>query len=149
MTENSKESPKTQEKKNVFSKIKESIDDKEEQLAIVGGFVRLGVLVWSGFILTLNYITIPGWEQNKIDPTFIASVFTGTLSTWGVATAKKRGDGTMKMDKNNAANGVSPLSKADLEKLIEKASQTAPTQILRIEQAPIKIVTETSSKKNV
>ncbi len=149
MTENLKESSKTQEKKNVFSKIKESIDDKEEQLAIVGGFVRLGVLVWSGFILTLNYITIPGWEQNKIDPTFIASVFTGTLSTWGVATAKKRGDGTMKMDKNNAANGVSPLSKADLEKLIEKASQTAPTQILRIEQAPIKIVTETSSKKNV
>jgi len=149
MTENLKESSKTQEKKNVFSKIKESIDDKEEQLAIVGGFVRLGVLVWSGFILTLNYITIPGWEQNKIDPTFIASVFTGTLSTWGVATAKKRGDGTMKMDKNNAANGVSSLSKVDLEKLIEKASQTAPTQILRIEQAPIKIVTETSSKKNV
>ena len=149
MTENLKESSKTQEKKNVFSKIKESIDDKEEQLAIVGGFVRLGVLVWSGFILTLNYITIPGWEQNKIDPTFIASVFTGTLSTWGVATAKKRGDGTMKMDKNNAANGASGLTKADLEKLIEKASQTAPTQILRIEQAPIKIVTETSPKKNV
>ena len=149
MTENLKESSKTQEKKNVFTKIKENLDDKEEQLAIVGGFVRLGVLVWSGFILTLNYITIPGWEQNKIDPTFIASVFTGTLSTWGVATAKKRGDGTMKMDKNNAANGVSSLSKADLEKLIEKASQSAPTQILRIEQAPIKIVTETSSKKNV
>ena len=149
MTDNLKESSKTQEKKNVFTKIKENLDDKEEQLAIVGGFVRLGVLVWSGFILTLNYITIPGWEQNKIDPTFIASVFTGTLSTWGVATAKKRGDGTMKMDKNNAANVVSSLSKADLEKLIEKASQTAPTQILRIEQAPIKIVTETSSKKNV
>ena len=138
MTENLKESSKTQEKKNVFTKIKENLDDKEEQLAIVGGFVRLGVLVWSGFILTLNYITIPGWEQNKIDPTFIASVFTGTLSTWGVATAKKRGDGTMKMDKNNATNGVSSL--------IEKASQTAPTQILRIEQAPIKIVTETKPK---
>tara|TARA_S200000501_G_scaffold56057_1_gene46236 strand:+ start:1258 stop:1698 length:441 start_codon:yes stop_codon:yes gene_type:complete len=146
MTENLKESSKTQEKKNVFTKIKENLDDKEEQLAIVGGFVRLGVLVWSGFILTLNYITIPGWEQNKIDPTFIASVFTGTLSTWGVATAKKRGDGTMKMDKNNATNGVSSLSKADIEKLIEKASQTAPTQILRIEQAPIKIVTETKPK---
>ena len=119
MTENLKESSKTQEKKNVFSKIKESIDDKEEQLAIVGGFVRLGVLVWSGFILTLNYITIPGWEQNKIDPTFIASVFTGTLSTWGVATAKKRGDGTMKMDKNNAGNGVATLSIGDLDMLIE------------------------------
>lgn len=149
MTENLKESSKTQEKKNVFTKIKENLDDKEEQLAIVGGFVRLGVLVWSGFILTLNYITIPGWEQNKIDPTFIASVFTGTLSTWGVATAKKRGDGTMKMDKNNATNGVSSLSKADIEKLIEKASQTAPTQILRIEQAPIKIVTETKPKWDV
>ena len=54
-----------QEKKNPFQKLKEGIDDKEEQLAIISNFVRLGVLVWSGFILTLNYITIPGWVQNK------------------------------------------------------------------------------------
>ena len=79
-----------QKKKNPLQKLKENIDDKEEQLAILGNFVRLGVLIWSGFILTLNYITIPGWQQNKIDPTFIASVFTGVLASYGVETAKKK-----------------------------------------------------------
>lgn len=48
--------------------------------------VRLVILGWSGAILTLNYITIPGLPQQKIDPTFIASVFTGTLATFGVTT---------------------------------------------------------------
>jgi len=123
MTENLKDSSKSQQKKNVFEKVKHSIDDKEDQLAIVSNFVRLGVLIWSGFILTLNYITIPGWEQSKIDPTFIASVFTGTLSTYGVEAAKKRGKGK---DVDN--------------------SSSIPTQILRIEQAPIKIITENNNK---
>ena len=148
MTENSKESPKTQEKKNVFTKIKENIDDKDEQLAFISVIVRLVVVGWSGFIVSLNYISIPGYANEPKDITFPASILTGVLSSFGVEAARKRGDGTMKMDKNNAS-GASSLTKADLEKLIEKASQTAPTQILRIEQAPIKIVTETSSKKNV
>ena len=73
MTDSAKKEPK----KGVISKIKELSDDKEEQLAILSTFVRLGILVWAGGILTLNYVTIPGWEQDKIDPTFIASVFTG------------------------------------------------------------------------
>ena len=107
-------------KKGPFGKLKESIDDKEDQLAIVSNFVRLGVLIWSGFILTLNYITIPGWEQSKIDPTFIASVFTGTLSTYGVEAAKKRG---------KSKDG-------------DSSSSSIPTQIIRIEQAPIRIVTD-------
>ena len=148
MTENSKESSKSQQKKNVFTKIKENIDDKEEQLAFISVIVRLVVVGWSGFIVSLNYISIPGYANEPKDITFPASILTGVLSSFGVEAARKRGDGTMKMDKNNAS-GASSLTKADLEKLIEKASQTAPTQILRIEQAPIKIVTETSSKKNV
>ena len=142
MTENPKE------KKGVFAKIKENIDDKEEQIAFISVIVRLVVLGWSAFIVSLNYISIPGYSNEPKDITFPASILTGVLSSFGVEAARKRGDGTMKMDKNNAS-GASSLTKADLEKLIEKASQTAPTQILRIEQAPIKIVTETSSKKNV
>ena len=57
----------------------------EEGVAI---FVRLVILGWSGAILTLNYITIPGLPQQKIDPTFIASIFTGTLATFGVTATK-------------------------------------------------------------
>ena len=104
--------PKVDEskKKNPLQKLKEGLDDKEEQLQVLSTFVRLGVVVWSGFILTLNYVTIPGLgEQERIDPTFIASVFTGALASFGLETAKKRGDGTYKADeekkKAEAANG--------------------------------------------
>ena len=105
------------------------MDDKEEQLAILSTFVRLGILVWSGGILTLAYIKLPpalGIPEQKLDPTFIASVFTGVLATFGVQTAKKNGGG---------ANGG--ISKADLERLIDAAARTAPAQTIRIEQAPL------------
>ena len=135
MAEEVKEEKKSEKKKGFLGKLKEGLDDKEEQLAIFSTFVRLGVLVWSGGILTLNYVTFPGLEQQKIDPTFIASVFTGVLATFGIQTASNKGDGTMKM----ANGGAGQVSKQDLEKLIEKASQTAPAQVIRIEQAPIAI----------
>ena len=125
MTDKNQEDVK---KKNVFQKIKDNIDDKEEQLAFISVVVRLVVVGWSGFIVSLNYITIPGYSTEPKDITFPASILTGVLSTFGVEAARKRGDGTMKVDKNQTPN----LTKADFEKLIEKATQTAPTQILRI-----------------
>ena len=95
MTENSKESQKAQEKKNVFSKIKETIDDKEEQLEILGTFIRLGVMVWAGFIISLNYVSFPGLSKDggPKDITFIASVFTGCLATFSVDVGKKKKEG--------------------------------------------------------
>ena len=120
-------------KKGPFGKIKDKIEDSEEQLAILSTFVRLGILVWSGGILTLAYIKLPpalGIPEQKLDPTFIASVFTGVLATFGVQTAKKNGD---------KANGGGGISKADVERLIEKAAQTAPAQTIRIEQAPVQL----------
>ena len=134
-------SKKEEKKKNVFTKIKEGIDDKEEQLVILSTFVRLGVVVWSGFIISLNYITLPAFgQQAPKDITFVASVFTGALASFGLQTASKKGDGTMKMD-NKKGGGLGDISRADFERLIEKMSQVGPTQTLRIEQAPIKITT--------
>ena len=94
-------------KKGIIGTIKDKIlPDEDEQAAIISTFVRLGVLVWSGGILTLNYVAIPGVPQQKIDPTFIASVFTGVLASFGIQTASKKGDGTMKMNGNgNGAPG--------------------------------------------
>ena len=132
-------------KKGLFGKVKAAIlPDAEEQAAIISTFVRITVLAWSGGILTLNYVAIPGVPQQKIDPTFIASVFTGVLASFGIQTASKKGDGTMKMQNggNGNGNGGGGISKKDLELLIEKASQTGPTQTIRIEQAPIKISTD-------
>ena len=137
-----KEEPK---KKGPIGRLRDKVEDADEQLAVLSTLVRLGILVWSGGILTLNYVTIPGLPQQKIDPTFIASVFTGVLATFGVQTAKKSGDGTMKMNGNGngaAAGAGGGITKADLEKLIAAASQTAPAQTIRVEQGPIKIVTD-------
>lgn len=75
---------KTQEKvKPVVHK------DEEEKFALLSTFIRMGILIWSGGILTLTYVTIPWLPQQKIDPTFIASVFTSTLTTFGVQAAKR------------------------------------------------------------
>ena len=131
-----------EKKKGALGKLKDAIlPDAEEQAAIISTMVRIGVLVWSGGILTLNYVTIPGLVQQKIDPTFIASVFTGVLASFGIQTASKKGDGTMKMN-GNGGGGSGPngqISKQDMEKLIEKASQAAPVQTIRLEQAPLVI----------
>ena len=133
-----KEQPKKVEdepkKKGIIGKLKDAADDKEEQLAIFSTFVRLGILIWSGAILTLAYIKLPpklGIPEQKLDPTFIASVFTGVLATFGVQATK---------GKNNGANGGG-IGKADLQKLIDAAAQTAPAQTIRIEQAPVTLQT--------
>ena len=145
MSEEVKEVPKEEEKKKgPFSKLKEAAEDHEGQLEAISTMVRLGILIWSGSILTLAYIKLPaalGIPEQKLDPTFIASVFTGVLATFGVQTAKKSGDGTMKM--GAAAGGI---TKADLDKLIAAAAQTAPAQTIRIEQAPIQIATAAPKK---
>jgi|TARA_B100000287_G_scaffold422698_1_gene465018 hypothetical protein len=118
-----------QDKKSVFGKIKDKIlPDQDEQAAIISTFVRLGVLVWSGGILTLNYVAIPGVPQQKIDPTFIASVFTGVLASFGIQTASKKGDGTMKMDAAKAAAAANGNGNG------------GTVQTIRIEQMPLKII---------
>ena len=129
------EEVKQEKPKGPIGKLKDKIEDADEQLAVLSTLVRLGILVWSGGILTLNYVTIPGLPQQKIDPTFIASVFTGVLATFGVQTAKKSGDGTMKMNGANGAAAGAPgaITKADLERLIAAAKETAPAQTIRVE----------------
>ena len=133
-----------EKKKGALGKLKDAIlPDPEEQAAIISTMVRITVLAWSGGILTLNYVAIPGVPQQNIDPTFIASVFTGVLASFGIQTASKKGDGTMKMN----GNGAGAVSKADMEKLIEKATQTAPAQTIRIEQAPLQLTAQAPKKE--
>ena len=126
--------------KGPLGKLKEAVDDKEEQMAILSTFVRLGILIWAGGILTLNYVTFPGMtEQDKIDPTFIASVFTGVLATFGVEAGKNKN--------KSAAGGGANISKKDMEMLIEKAANTAPAQTIRLEQVPMVIAPSGTPKK--
>ena len=123
-------------KKGLLGKVKDAIlPDAEDQAAIISTAVRITVLAWSGGILTLNYVAIPGVPQQKIDPTFIASVFTGVLASFGIQTASKKGDGTMKMNGNG--NGLGPTG---------AGPNGGPTQTIVIEQAPLKIIAESPKK---
>ena len=120
------------EKKGILKKLREATDDKEEQLVILSTFVRLGILVWSGGILTLAYVDLPPALQipkQDLDPTFIASVFTGVLATFGVQTAKK---GAMK-----DGGGGGGITKADMKEIMENANKNS--QVIRIEHAPLVI----------
>ena len=83
------ETPEKIEATTAKDEIKKQPEDQEERFALLATFIRMGILVWAGGILTLTYVTIPWLPQQKIDPTFIASVFTSTLTTFGVQAAKR------------------------------------------------------------
>ena len=84
-----------EKKKGLLGKLKDAAEEQEHQIQILGTFVRLGVVVWSGFIITLNYIDIPVVKKSgNSDITFVASVFTGALATFGLTTGNKNGKGS-------------------------------------------------------
>ena len=120
-----------QKKKNPIQKLKDTIEDKEEQLAFISVIVRLVVVGWSGFIVSLNYITIPGYSNEPKDITFPASLLTGALASFGLEGAKKRGDGTYKQDEK-------PLNKKEVEQLLA-TQQSGNYQIIKVE-TPLKIL---------
>ena len=86
-----------QKPKGLLGKLKDAAEDQEHQIQILGTFVRLGVVVWSGFIITLNYVELPMFKKSPGgDITFPASIFTGALATFGLST----GNGNSKKNGN-------------------------------------------------
>tara|TARA_R100000458_G_scaffold19758_1_gene17488 strand:- start:177 stop:611 length:435 start_codon:yes stop_codon:yes gene_type:complete len=114
------QSNKKENKKNPFQKFKDGLDDTTTTL------IKIVVLGWSGAILTLNYVSIPGIPQQKIDPTFIASVFTGVLASFNISTTSKKGDGTYKIDEDKSKTNAPQIGGANY-------------QTIRVE-TPIKLV---------
>ena len=83
-----------EEKKGLLGKLKDAAEDQEHQIQILGTFVRLGVVVWSGFIITMNYVELPMIKKaGNSDITFVASVFTGALATFGLSTGNSKDKG--------------------------------------------------------
>ena len=109
-----------QKSKNPIQKLKEKFDDKEEQLEVLGTFIRLGVMVWAGFIISLNYISFPGMSKDNSpkDITFIASVFTGCLATFSVDVGKKKKDDKKESVANNASTSQTIIVRQEPLKII-------------------------------
>ena len=83
-----------EKEKGFLGKLKDAAEDQEHQIQILGTFVRLGVVVWSGFIITMNYVELPMIKKaGNSDITFVASVFTGALATFGLSTGNSKDKG--------------------------------------------------------
>ena len=64
-------------------------DDKSE---VLGNLVKVVVLIWSASLLTFSYVRLPnGQKILDFDPTFIASVFSGSLAAFVLSPAKAGG----------------------------------------------------------
>ena len=86
-----------EKKKGLLGRIKAGLDDKEEQVSFISMITRLVVLGGSGFLLTLAYVDLPEsiLPKQDMDPTFIASIFVSTLTTFGID-ANQKGNGKKK-----------------------------------------------------
>ena len=83
-----------EKKRGLLGKLKAGVTDSETPIPVLGTFVRLGVVVWSGFIITLNYVELPMIKKSgNSDITFVASVFTGALATFGLSTGNNKDKG--------------------------------------------------------
>ena len=74
------------------SKVVEKEDQDDDKSEVLGNLVKVVVLIWSASLLTFSYVRLP--NGNKIldfDPTFIASVFSGSLAAFGLSPAKSGG----------------------------------------------------------
>jgi len=94
-------------------------EDHEAQFLLISTFVRLGVVLWAGFIISLNYITFPflGPQQPK-DTSFITFLFGSALATFGIDAKKK--------DKENGNGGK-----------CQKVIIETPIKIVRNEDATV------------
>ena len=121
-----------QQKKSVWFKLQEAVPEREEQFEFVSLAVRLILLVWATAMLSLSYLDLSklGIPQQKIDPTFIASVFVGLASSFGASI-------TQKGKENGSKNGKSV--KAELQEVL------GSTQLVRID-TPIKLIVDPKEK---
>lgn len=124
---------KKEEKKSVWFKLQEAVPDREEQFEFVSLLVRLLLLGWATVMLSLSYLDLSklGIPQQKIDPTFIASVFVGLASSFGASITQK--------GKEGQKNGQ-PNVKNEIKEVLGN------TQLVRID-TPVRLVLDSNNTK--
>ena len=81
-------------------------EQEEKEGNRVETIVKIAVLIWSAGMLTASYYEPPsGKKIVDFDPTFIASIFSGSLAALGVQTGKKKnGNGNAPKIVDNSKN---------------------------------------------
>ena len=79
-------------------------DSSNKRDRTMGQLIRIAILSWSAALLTASYAGL----LSKMDPTFIATVFTASAATFGINTMKKDGPEDAKRDPEPAITAVEP-----------------------------------------
>tara|TARA_A100000172_G_scaffold38856_3_gene23713 strand:- start:273 stop:533 length:261 start_codon:yes stop_codon:yes gene_type:complete len=80
-------------------------EQEEKESNRVETIVKIAILVWSAAMLTLSYYEPPsGKKIVDFDPTFIASIFSGSLAAFNVQVGKKKNNNTPKIVDNKDTN---------------------------------------------
>jgi hypothetical protein len=88
--------------------------DHEDRSEVLGNLVKVVVLIWSASLLTFSYVRLPnGQKILDFDPTFIASVFSGSLAAFGLSPAKAGGGAKQQEQKKKEEPPVVSVIKKD------------------------------------
>ena len=79
-------------------------DSSQKRDKCMGNLIRVAVLSWAAALLTASYAGM----LPKMDPTFIATVFTASAATFGVNTMKKDSDDDAKRNPESTITAVEP-----------------------------------------
>ena len=91
----------------------EDKDHDEDKSEVLGNLVKVVVLIWSASLLTFSYVRLPnGQKILDFDPTFIASVFSGSLAAFGLSPAKTGGNGNGKTAAKKQEDTAPPVQSA-------------------------------------
>ena len=83
-------------------------DQEEKDSNRVETIVKIAVLVWSATMLSLSYYEPPnGKKIVDFDPTFIASIFSGSLASFGLQVGKKKNNTPKIVDNKDSKVGIS------------------------------------------
>ena len=86
----------------------------EDKSEVLGNLVKVVVLIWSASLLTFSYVRLPnGQKILDFDPTFIASVFSGSLAAFGLSPAKAGGGAKQQEQKEKEEPPVVSVIKKD------------------------------------
>ena len=94
------------------------MDNQKKKEACMGQIIRIAILGWSAALLTASY----AGALSKMDPTFIATVFTASAATFGINTMKKGGDDDEKKEEQ-------PRREEVVETTLETFAPVAPVTL--------------------
>ena len=108
--------------------------DKKKENAL-GQVIRIAILGWSAALLTASY----AGALSKMDPTFIATVFTASAATFGINTMKKGGDDDDEKDEKPVRRDefVETPPTVRVEPVWEERSAEQPTWEARVSETPL------------